>query len=150
MQSNLQGLMTMKVKFYYAENHKYTASDVYTYSSASANFTEEFTYSTLKYKDGIEVNKHVSVSMHDVLYIEVFHDDGSITIVPGLVKKFTVTPSQEDLDKVQAELDLAKAVLEKYRANKEAKKLKNAKRKKEQYAASKGVSVEELEVLTKK
>lgn len=140
----------MKLKFYYTENHKYTASDVFKYASASTNFVEEFTYSSIKYKDGIEVVKKVSVSMHDVLYIEVLNDDGSITIIPGLITKFNVTPSQTELDKVQADLDIAKAALEKYRTDKEAKRIKNAKRKKQQYAESKGVSVSELEVLTKK
>lgn len=140
----------MKLKFHFTENHHYTASDVYKYSSASTNFTEEFMYSTMKYKDGIEVNQHVNVSMHDVLYIEVLHDDGNITIIPGLVTKFEVTPSAVQLAQVQADLDIAKAALEKYRTDKEAKRLKIAKRKKEQYATSKGVSVAELEVLTKK
>lgn len=135
-----------KVKFHYTEGHTHTATGVHAYQERHG----EFAYCSTKHKDGISEQINVTVTMNDVLYIEVIDDSGETTIIPGLITKFTVIPDSKQLEKVNAQVLADKKEEQKYQELKEQKRIKNAERKKVQYAKQLGVSVEVLNSLHKK
>lgn len=134
------------LKFFYSEGHTFTASNVYQH----AIFNSTVSYDSHKKTVEVDEKKSTSVSMEDVLYIEVQYHDGTVEVIPGMITKFKVVPNATQMWKVQTEVATTQLKAEKAAKKHISNVAKIRAKKKAQRAKDLGVTVEQLDKLKNK
>ena len=118
-----------KIQFFFTGHSKHTATGVTDWLNYqdSIHYTQEKTNT-----DGsVKTFTESTVQKHDLLYAVVTDEDGEVVIIPGIFKKFTVTPSsaemrkQNNIEEEQARIIKSKKLKNKRKADKAKAKRKD-------------------------